>query len=89
MASRRDEALARQVRVHESTTMSCTVRDGLNLPAGSGERQKRLSALYVELTTGCKAPGLYGTNYRFGFDVNPEPLNFEPLNGYSKIGIAH
>ena len=25
---------------------------------------------------------LYGYNLRFGFDVNPEPLNLEPLNGY-------
>ena len=26
---------------------------------------------------------LYGYNLRFRFDVNPEPLNLEPLNGYN------
>ena len=30
---------------------------------------------------------MYGKNYRFGFAVNPEPLNFEPLNGYETVSI--
>ena len=30
---------------------------------------------------------MYGKNYRFGFAVNPEPLNLEPLNGYETVSI--
>jgi hypothetical protein len=40
-------------------------------------------SFFVELATGFKAPGLYGKNQRFGFALNPEPLNLEPLNGCS------
>ncbi len=62
LASRLEAVLAPQVRVHESTTILCTAPDGLNFPAGSGERQKHVSALHAELASGCKAPGLYGKN---------------------------
>ena len=56
LASGPDAVPARQFRVHESTTIPCTARDSLNLPAESREGQKHVSSLYVELASGAKRP---------------------------------
>jgi len=67
LAFRRDEALARQVRAPESTTIPWTVQDGLNLSAfgvispPEAGKDKSVSMRYVEL----KIPpwrDLYGYN---------------------------
>jgi len=46
-----------------------------------------VGASYAELASGCMQAVWFLSEQQFVLDVNPEPLNIEPLNGYNVLAL--
>jgi hypothetical protein len=62
LASRRDAALARQVRVHKSNTIPSNALMARIFPPEAGKDKSRSELYTLNLQPGAKYPDLYGKN---------------------------